>query len=113
VLITGADIVYRPSLFGPLLTTLTDLYKQLSESAIVDIWLSCQSIRSHLNDFWDTAARHGFSGRIIAVARQQVDDIQYLSQIEIEEVSDSFAQTPFVSLPKGLGISWIISLARN
>jgi predicted nicotinamide N-methyase len=112
VLVTGADIVYRPSLFDPLLMTLTDLYEQLHETAIVDIWLSCQSIRTHLNEFWEAAAQHGFSTRMMAVAIKNGDEIQDLSQIVLE-VDPQGSDPPFTTFPKGLGISWIVSLVKN
>lgn len=112
VLITGADIVYRPSLFDPLLLTLTEVYDQLTEIAIVDVWLSCQSVRSYLNEFWDVAAQHGFSTRMIAVARKDGDEIQDLSQIVIEDVAHD-SEPPFTTFPKGLGISWIVSLTKK
>jgi Lysine methyltransferase len=112
VLVTGADIVYRPSLFAPLLMTLTDLYSQLHEIATVDVLLSCQSVRSHLNEFWEAAARCGFSTRMIAVARMRGDEIQDLSQIVVDAVSDDTGP-PFTTFPIGLGISWIVALTKN
>ena len=113
LLITGADIVYRPSLFIPLLSTLVHLYDELHEIAAIDIWLSCQSIRTHLNEFWDTAVLYGFTTKMIAVARKQGGDgIHDLSQIVIEAVSNE-SEPPFSTFSKGLGINWIVALTRN
>jgi Lysine methyltransferase len=110
ILITGADIIYRPSLFDPLLTTLVDLHEKLHDAAIVDIWFSCQSKRSYLNDFWEAARKRGFTSKLIAIVRMNNDKIIDLSQIVIEAATDS--EFP-PSTPKGHGINWIVELTRN
>jgi hypothetical protein len=67
LLITGADIIYRPSIFVPLLQTLYDIVSYCKSittttsmtttkttnniSIDIDIILACQSIRSTLNEF--------------------------------------------------------------
>ena len=119
VLITGADIVYRPSLFEPLLITLTDLYTVLHrmEDDVdfdIDIWFSCQSIRSHLNEFWEAAAERGFESQLLAVVELGTDKT-ILSAIQIHPAVDS-AKLPSNdddAVKKGHGIVWIVSLVRK
>jgi predicted nicotinamide N-methyase len=89
-LITGADVIYRKSLFEPLLITLTALWTKLGHYANrnntgrrttrkstksappplmpdVDCLLACQSIRGHLDEFWSMARKHGFDMQRIAL----------------------------------------------
>ena len=56
--ITGADVVYRRSLFEPLLATLCELSTRVRELANkkytkMECLLACQSIRSHVSKFSD------------------------------------------------------------
>lgn len=117
VLILGADIVYRPSLFAPLLTTLLDLHKDLDDIqgvSSVEIWLSCQSVRSYLNDFWETAADFGFQAQFLAISRLDNDyhNKTDLATVVVESVSDD-CTLPSASTAKGHGVNWIVSLARK
>lgn len=100
--ITGADIVYRPSFFNPLLTTLQiiadHIYCQyLYNDNIIDssfetknvdleILLSCQSIRTNLNDFIQEAITRKFLVKLIAVIRLpahiSIEDPTYWNRIQ-------------------------------
>jgi hypothetical protein len=89
ILLTGADIIYRPSLFQPLLATLSELsarLHQLAPDAMVECLLACQSRFTYLQDFWDAARRQNFAVDILAVVR--LDSVQKtdLSQAKIEYV---------------------------
>jgi predicted nicotinamide N-methyase len=89
ILLTGADIIYRPSLFRPLLSTLSELsarLHQLAPDAMVDCLLACQSRFSHLQDFWDAARRQNFGVDVLAVVRLSRDQKTDLSQATIEHV---------------------------
>lgn len=58
VLIIGADAVYQPSLFVPLLSTISQLHarlKQMDPRLQIRCLLSCQSIRTGLRSFWNVA----------------------------------------------------------
>jgi hypothetical protein len=57
VLVTGADIVYRQNLFEPLLKTLRQLATFFKN---ITFLFSSQSIRSHLQEFWDLSRREGW-----------------------------------------------------
>jgi hypothetical protein len=72
ILIMGAEIVYRPSLFEPLLRTLQHLRLALatSECTYIQILLSCNSCRSHLIDFWHACDAHHFQVRPVAVVER-------------------------------------------
>jgi predicted nicotinamide N-methyase len=65
VLILGADIVYRVSLFQPLLMTLNEFMSRISQrngKLEVECILACSSTRTHLNAFWKTARQlQGFA----------------------------------------------------
>uniref|UniRef100_A0A7S1CWL0 Uncharacterized protein n=1 Tax=Cyclophora tenuis TaxID=216820 RepID=A0A7S1CWL0_CYCTE len=74
VLLVGADIIYRKSLFDPLLVTMKRLLslseeednddssptKKKKNTTKVQCLLATQSIRQHLNEFWDRAEQVGF-----------------------------------------------------
>jgi predicted nicotinamide N-methyase len=87
-LITAADVIYRKSLFEPLLITLTALWTKLGHYAArtskssssrnrplpqVDCLLACQSIRGHLDEFWTMARSHGFDMQRIALVDLAAD----------------------------------------
>jgi predicted nicotinamide N-methyase len=59
ILILGADIVYRVSLFQPLLGTLNELMARIAQHSSskleVECVLACSSTRTHLGAFWKTA----------------------------------------------------------
>jgi predicted nicotinamide N-methyase len=112
VLITGADIVYRPSLFEPLASTLEKLDRVLRRCgvAVIDIWFACQSVRTHLNEFWEIAAKHGFIAKRLATVRLGTKKTD-LSQIQIQfsesnELSPSYSQ-------KAEGLVLIVSLSKR
>lgn len=67
--ITGADIVYRPSLFNPLLSSLQDLVNYIHDdiNITIEILLSCQSIRTTLNDFINEALSRKYHVQLIAI----------------------------------------------
>jgi hypothetical protein len=92
ILLTGADIIYRPSLFQPLLSTLSELsarLHQLAPDALVECLLACQSRFSYLQDFWDAARRQNFAVDILAVVRLSSVQKTDLSQATIEYVGPS------------------------
>jgi hypothetical protein len=92
ILLTGADIIYRPSLFQPLLATLSELsarLHQLAPDALVECLLACQSRFSYLQDFWDAARRQNFAVDILAVVRLSGFQKTDLSQATIEYVGGS------------------------
>jgi SAM-dependent methyltransferase len=60
ILITGADIIYRASLFGPLLDTLDSIWKLKTENSSIRCILANHSIRSYLTDFYNLAQSRGF-----------------------------------------------------
>jgi len=77
MLITGADIVYRKTLFAPLLQTLVELDARLNrltskQPIETEFLLSCQSLRTHLAEFWKLARMHSFQVELIAVV--ELDD---------------------------------------
>jgi predicted nicotinamide N-methyase len=89
ILLTGADIIYRPSLFQPLLATLSELsarLHQLAPDAMVECLLACQSRFTYLQDFWDAARRQNFAVDILAVVRLDSVHKTDLSQAKIEYV---------------------------
>jgi Lysine methyltransferase len=61
ILITGADIIYRTSLFDPLLDTLDNIWKLKTENSSIRCILATHSIRSYLTDFYNHAQNRGFS----------------------------------------------------
>jgi predicted nicotinamide N-methyase len=68
ILILGADIVYRVSLFQPLLATLNELMARIAQHSgsshkmEVECVLACSSTRTHLGAFWKTARQlQGFA----------------------------------------------------
>lgn len=123
VLITGADIVYRPSLFQPLLTTLIELHRLLIHNhgfspAELDIWFSCQSTRSHLREFWEAASQRGFESKRLASVRLGQTKMD-LAQGTITEMTtfdhnNSRAITLDTSTAKGdHDVYWIIALRKT
>ena len=109
ILLTGADVVYRPSLFEPLLSTLDELWSFFIhpdevatkdgaqcatdsrdgadhhhfESTTLECILACQSIRTHLQSFWDAAEQHGFAVQYMAVVDLNDSDKLNLDQAVI------------------------------
>jgi hypothetical protein len=61
ILITGADIIYRTSLFDPLLDTLDSVWKLRKENSSIRCILGIHSIRSFVTDFYNHAHKRGFS----------------------------------------------------
>lgn len=58
IVLLGADIIYRVSLFVPLLSTISQLFArihQLDPKLKVRCLLACHSIRTSLSDFWELA----------------------------------------------------------
>jgi Lysine methyltransferase len=66
ILITGADIIYRTSLFGPLLDTLDSIWKLKAENSSIRCILAIHSIRSYLTDFYNLAQNRGFVKRHVS-----------------------------------------------
>jgi predicted RNA methylase len=112
VLITGADIVYKPILFEPLLTTIAHLHKELvaAENTTVEIWLSCQSVRAYLDDFWHAARQHGLEPQLLSVVTLDERCKTDLSCVVINNAVDSTLPPQPSRLAKGHGINWIVSL---
>jgi predicted RNA methylase len=113
VLITGADIVYKPLLFEPLLTTIVDLHRQLVAAGgrtTVEIWLSCQSVRAYLDDFWLAARQHGFEAQHLSVVTLDERCKTDLSCVVVDNAVDSTLPPQPPHIAKGHGINWIVSL---
>jgi Lysine methyltransferase len=114
VLITGADIVYKPLLFEPLLTTIVDLHIQLMATAAghttVEIWLSCQSVRAYLDDFWRAARQHGLEPQLLSIVTLDERCPTTLGGVVVENAVDSTLPPQPSRLAKGHGINWIVSL---
>lgn len=61
ILVTGADIVYRQNLFGPLLKTMRHMADKVESMSAISFLFSSQSIRSHLKEFWDLCQDEGWN----------------------------------------------------
>ena len=104
ILLTGADIVYRPSLFEPLLSTLDYLFSSLpslihktttnSELTSVECLLACQSIRTHFHNYWKLAQRKGFGLEIIAVVDLNDDNKLNLNEATLRHDKDDDFYNP-------------------
>jgi Lysine methyltransferase len=73
VLITGGEIVYRPSLFDSLLDTLNQLRRALNKYKPVQVLLSCNSCRSYLDDFWARCQERGFDVVLVGLVQRLAD----------------------------------------
>jgi hypothetical protein len=108
-IITGADIVYRPSLFRPLLQTLTELEARLhqlnDDTMQVDTWLACNSIRTHLPDFIELAKKLGFAVELLAVVELPSDHACHVEKLVIHPASDP--------APVREGMVWILQIRRR
>jgi predicted nicotinamide N-methyase len=99
ILLTGADIVYRPSLFQPLLSTLSELsarLHQLAPDATVECLFACQSRFTHLSDFWDAARRQNFGVDFLAQVRlgETVKTDLATAKIELVDLNRQQVQPP-------------------
>ncbi|KAL7566989.1 hypothetical protein ACA910_019917 [Epithemia clementina (nom. ined.)] len=116
ILVTGADIVYRPSLFEPLLSTLDELWSffspcetktpkkeedastsnaphlksadvSTSSAYSLECILACQSIRSHLTTFWDAANQHGFNVHQLATVELDCDGHNPNNKLDLDRAT--------------------------
>jgi predicted nicotinamide N-methyase len=109
IIVSGADVVYRASLFRPLLITVKRLIVEFSDSSL-ECWFACQSIRSHFAEFAAMAADIGFLIRVKAIVVLPDDSRLDLHTAGVEECDLDF---PPESEPKKLGRVWILSLALS
>jgi predicted nicotinamide N-methyase len=112
VLITGADIVYRPSLFEPLASTLQKLDRSLKLCGVadIDIWFACQSVRTYLNEFWEIAAKYGFTAKLLASVQLGTKKTD-LSLIQIQMSAKNDMSREYIQKADGLVL--IVSLSKR
>lgn len=125
ILVVGADIVYRVSLFVPLLATLTELTSKLTQQhqqqqlrhhhhrhpkeLEIECLLGCSSTRTHLNTFWKTARlRQGLS--LEWKASVQLPRSLHLDEATTLASSDPHA--PPEDAPIGPGLVSIVALRK-
>lgn len=113
VIITGADIVYRKPLFLPLLSTIAELQArllQIDPDVSLEVLLACQSIRSHLHEFWTTARRQNFSLELLACCRlpQQCDSVE---SVEVAPARQSEKRAP-EAIPAQEGVVVIVRISK-
>ena len=117
VWLTGADIVYRVSLFRLLLMTIVQLFELLQDDGLnaqIECVLACQSIRTHLKEFWKMASSSdfGFTCRLIAI----VDLPSFpIDQIRLGDASilRSDERLTLENAPVRAGCIWIVKLSRT
>lgn len=75
LLLVGADIIYQPSLFQPLLTTIHRMKCKVASSPTVSsfrVLLGSHSIRSYHGEFWKQARDMGFQVQYQATVRVEM-----------------------------------------
>jgi predicted nicotinamide N-methyase len=117
VIITGADIVYRPSLFEPLLSTLAELESRVhqvlkGQDPVIEILLSCQSCRSYLDDFWQAARRRGFNAELLAIADLDPADKHNLESCLLYPAEDRTIPVSKQKYPTKEGRVFIVRIYR-
>ena len=74
ILIVGSDVIYRPSLFRPLLCSIRRIVRYFTQHGMeVRCIMGAQSLRTHLHQFYDLARGPDFGFRLDFLARVHVD----------------------------------------
>jgi hypothetical protein len=76
VLLIGADIIYQPALFQPLLKTMLSIKQMVTSSkssSSFRVLLGSHSIRTYHDEFWKQARAIGFQVQYKASVRVQID----------------------------------------
>jgi predicted nicotinamide N-methyase len=118
VLVTGADVVYRKPLMAPLLATLSELAARVREysapSTTLDCLLACQSIRTHLDDFWALARKLGFAVERLAVVDLDAADKLHVggARVTVLTTAASRQLPPVTETVRKEGRLWIVRIRK-
>jgi predicted nicotinamide N-methyase len=118
VLVTGADVIYRKPLMAPLLATLSELAARVreysAESTTLECLLACQSIRTHLNEFWALARKLGFAVERLAVVDLDAADKLHVggAQVTVLTTAESRKLPPVTETVRKEGRLWIVRIRK-
>ena len=119
VILVGADIVYRPSLFEPLLKTVHELFQYPSVDAFL---LASHSIRTHLHDFYQQLQTNpSWTVRLVATVTIPEDDktnavaaaqIELIPSLSLSSSSSS-SSSDLSHAPQQMGLVHIVKVERR
>jgi hypothetical protein len=103
LLIVGSDVIYRPYLFRPLLSSIQQIFNHFSSSNTlhrmdVRCIMGAQSLRTHLNQFYDLAKGPDFGFKLEFLATVKVEPACLLS-MNADNTIDSTDGASTIHLP--------------